>query len=510
MTTSTHSLPESGLVAPRGPVIAIIGGGASGTLAAIHLLRAAAARQYPLRIALIDRLGRHGLGEAYSTTSPAHFLNALTGRMSGVAGDPDHLLRWAGEAGLGDLEFLPRQAFGRYLQETLAEAQRGAAPLSRLSLITSEVLGIRPGAAGHPMRVLLADGATLEADQAILATGNLPPSPPVPFPDSPWCIPNPWAPGALDAVQDGRPVIILGTGLTMLDVATAVTGDPRTTVRAVSRHGMLPQVHRGRSAPSDSIWLPALSDAGDAVRLPELIWQIRAAMASRPNHWQDVVDAVRPHVPSLWRRLPDRDKRLFVRHVARYWEVHRHRMPPATARRITELRCTGRLSVLRGRVTGITEVPAVQAGLPGAGPPAPGPAVLGPALGPPGTVRAPERLRIRVEQDSSVTDLAAGWLINATGPDTDLTRTTDPLLRDLLDRGLARPDPIRLGLDATPDGAVLDAAGVPSTTLFTLGPPLRGIRYETTAIPEIRDQAAALAGLLTAARPARQHPGSAA
>ena len=118
-------------MAGRGPVIAIIGGGASGTLAAIHLLRAATARQYPLRIALIDRLGRHGLGEAYSTTSPAHFLNALTDRMSGVAGDPGHLLRWAGEAGLGDLEFLPRQAFGRYLQETLADgAARGRAAVA--------------------------------------------------------------------------------------------------------------------------------------------------------------------------------------------------------------------------------------------------------------------------------------------------------------------------------------------------------------------------------------------
>jgi len=331
------------------------------------------------------------------------------------------------------------------------------------------------------MRLLLADGATLEADLAILATGNPPPSPPVPFPDSPWCITNPWAPGALDAVQDGRPVVILGTGLTMLDVAMAVTAEPRTRVRAVSRHGMLPQVHRGSGGPADAIWLPALSDTADPLRLPELIWQVRSAMASRPNHWQDVVDAVRPHVPSLWRRLPDRDKRLFMRHVARYWEVHRHRMPPTTARRITELRCTGRLSVLSARVTGITEVPA-----------------------------GPERLRIRVDRDGSVTDLAAGWLINATGPGTDLTRTSDPLLRDLLGRGLARPDPLWLGLDASPDGAVLDAAGTPSATVFTLGPTLRGVVYETTAIPEIRDQAAALAGLLAAAPPAREHPGSAA
>ena len=502
MTTSPQSLPPGpGLAPGRGPVIAIIGGGASGTLAAIHLLRAAAARQYPLRIVLIDRLGRHGLGEAYSTANPAHLLNALTARMSAVAGDPAHLLRWADAAGLGGREFLPRPAFGRYLQDTLADAQRRAAPLSRLSPVTSDVLGIRPGAGGRPLRLLLADGTTLEADAAILATGNPPPSPPVPFPDSPWCIANPWAPGALDAVRDGRPVVILGTGLTMLDVAMAVTADPRTTVRAVSRHGMLPQVHRGYGGPADAVWLPVLSDTGAPVRLPELVWQVRSAMASRPNHWQDVVNAVRPHVPSLWRRLPDRDKRLFLRHVARYWEVHRHRMPPATAQRITELRCTGRLSVLRGRVTGIAEVDdgpaaALAGGAAGTAPAAPG--------------QPPGRLRIRLEQDGSVTDLAAGWLINATGPGTDLTRTSDPLLRDLVGQGLARPDPLRLGLDAGLDGAVLDAAGTASATLFTLGPTLRGVRYETTAIPEIRDQAAALAGLLTAAPWAREHPGSAA
>ncbi|MGH3287634.1 MAG: FAD/NAD(P)-binding protein, partial [Streptosporangiaceae bacterium] len=135
-------MPAYGSVPGRGPVIAIIGGGASGTLTAIHLLRAVAARQYPLRIALIDRLGRHWLGEAYSTTNPAHFLNALTARMSGVAGNPGHLLRWAGAAGLGTLEFLPRQAFGRYLQDTLADAER------RATLQGAALRAARPGHRG--------------------------------------------------------------------------------------------------------------------------------------------------------------------------------------------------------------------------------------------------------------------------------------------------------------------------------------------------------------------------
>ena len=130
-------------------------------------------------------------------------------------------------------------------------------------------------------------------------------------------------------------------------------------------------------------------------------------------------------------------------------------MAPDTARRVSALLGTGRLSVHAGQVRAVTA--------------------------------APGTLRVRIEQEAGASpEHEAGWLVNATGPDGDITRTRDPLLRDLLRRGLARPDPLRLGLDATPSGAVLDSAGRPSGTLFTLGPPLRGLWYETTAIPEIR------------------------
>jgi len=479
VTTFPRSPARLGSPAGRGPVVAIIGGGASGTLAAVHLLRAAATQHCPLRIALIDRHGRHGLGQAYATSHPDHLLNAPASRMSALAGQPDHLTRWAATAGLAGQEFLPRRAYGRYLRDLLADAERQAQPRGQVADIASEVVAIRPGPAGRPVRLVLAGGC-LDADLAVLATGHPPPQAPLPLPDSPRCVLDPWAPGALAAVRDGSPVVILGTGLTMLDVAMAVTsGQHRTVVHAVSRHGLLPQVHRGMPAPgSAAIWLPVLSDSTGPVRLTDLLWQVRTAMTSRPQDWQDVLDALRPHLPGLWQRLPVADQRLFLRHVARYWETHRHRMPPATAQHLTRLRSTGQLTVRRGRVTAVTE-------------------------------RCGE-LHVRVDQDGTTAELTAGWLVNGTGPGTDITATTDPLLRDLLDRELARPDPHRLGLDADPAGAVLDAAGAPSRTLFTLGPTLRGVRYETTAIPEIRDQAAALASELTAAIAARYRPGSAA
>jgi uncharacterized NAD(P)/FAD-binding protein YdhS len=463
------------------PVIAIIGGGASGTLTAIHLLRLAAARRQGMRIALIDREGRHGRGPAYSTAHPGHLLNSPAATMSALTGDPGHLLRWARAQGIAHDGFPPRSAYGRYLCDTLADAQRRAAPVATVSAITSQVVRITGHAPRHPLRLHLAADGHIDADLAILAVGNPPPAAPCPVPDSPRYIADPWAPGALRRTGDGSPVLVAGTGLTAVDVALAVAAaNPRTVVRAVSRHGLLPRVHRGQAPAGVPAWLPVLAGPAGQVRLRDLMWQIRSAMAERTGGWEQVVDALRPHVPQLWQRLPLADREVFLRHVARYWEVHRHRMPPETARGVIGLRCTGRLSVDRGRVTAVTEVPG--------------------------------GLRVRIEGSGGSTEHEAGWFINATGPATDITRTADPLLTDLFGRGLARPDPLGLGLDATPGGALLGAAGRASGTLFTLGPPLRGLWYETTAIPEIRDQAAALAlRLAAAAQPAAtRRPGTAA
>jgi uncharacterized NAD(P)/FAD-binding protein YdhS len=472
----------------REPLVAIIGGGASGTLAATHLLRDAASRRYPLRIALIDRLGRHGLGQAYSTTHPDHLLNAPASQMSALADDPGHLVRWAGA---DPQAFLQRRRYGCYLRDTLDQAERQARPVGTLDRLTADVLAIRQGGQNRRLRVLL-PGGRLDADFVILATGNQPPALPPGVPAaSGRVITDPWAPGALDAVRDGSPVVVIGTGLTMLDVAIAVaSGDQGGRVHAVSRHGLLPRAHVPEPTAPDRIWLPVLANATGTVRLQELMWQVRSAIAARPGDWRDVVDAVRPAVPGLWQRMPAADRRLFVRHVARYWEVHRHRMAPAIAQRITELRCTGRLTVLPGAITGVTE----HAGL-----------LRVQVAGSPATAAVGS-----TGSSLASTELRAGWLVNATGPAGRVGNTADPLLRDLFAAGLARPDPLALGIDASTDGAVLTARGAESGTMFTLGPPLRGLWYETTAIPEIREQAAALADRLTSGHRERERPGSAA
>lgn len=464
-------------LAGRGPVIAVIGGGASGTLAAICILREVAARQLPLRVALIDRHGRHGLGQAYSTTHPAHLLNSPASTMSALTVDPGHLARWAEQAGVEYDGFLPRSAYGRYLSDLLAQAERAALPATRVSHITSEVVGIGHSSRGCALRLHLAADGRIDADLAVLATGNLPPAPPCPVPDGYRYIADPWEPGALAPAMDGSPVVLVGTGLTMLDVAIALTdASPRTTVHAVSRHALLPRAHRWPPPPAGASGKPPIRMYPGPVRLARLIRDVRAS-AQQAGDWQQVVDDLRPHIPHLWEQLPEADKRLFLRHAARHWEVHRHRLPPATARQASLLIATGRLSVLRGRVASAST--------------------------------SSSGIRVRIDDGGTSTDLAAGWLVNCTGPAADITATADPLLRHLLDTGLARPDPLRLGLDTDSHGSLRDAAGRPSSNIFTLGPLLRGRWYETTAIPEIRDQAAVLARFLLTSR-ALAGPGNAA
>src|SRR5262249_49882380 len=153
-----------------GPVVAVVGGGASGTLATIHLLRVAALHQVPLHIVLIDARGRHGLGEAYATARPQHLLNAPAHQMSALAGEPDHLIRWVGTAHTTGSEYLPRHEYGSYLRATLAHTERLGYPHCRVSRVTDQAIALRPAQGERPLRLVLSRGR-VDADIAILATG---------------------------------------------------------------------------------------------------------------------------------------------------------------------------------------------------------------------------------------------------------------------------------------------------------------------------------------------------
>ena len=445
------------------PTVAIVGAGASGMLVAAHLLRAASAHRAPVRVVLIERNTRSG-GVAYSTSDPHHRLNVTAARMSALPDSSEDFVRWrAREIGDSDAgAYAGRWEYRRYLEDVLATAQRDAATDIGLARVVAGVA--RLDLLSTRLRLRFEDGGSLDADSAVLALGNPPPLPPAgcgEVRDHPAYVNDPWAPGALEGLRldAGARVVLIGTGLTMVDVAiTLATRHPHTRLLAVSRGGLLPRAHvPGRIAPyfGDVTFDPDAS-------LLERVDAILADSAAGGRNWHQRVDELRPRTQTLWKRLSLEERAHFLATRHRAWCVRRHRMPPQVAATLAQLIGYGSLEVQGGYV----ELCAAGAGA----------------------------LEAHV---SGHTRLTAALAINCTGPGLDPRANSDHLVQQLLAEGHVRAHPLGVGFDTADDGAFRLRNGRPSQRLFTLGPPRIGELYETTAIPEIRDQAQMLAGTLT-------------
>jgi uncharacterized NAD(P)/FAD-binding protein YdhS len=456
-----------------------VGGGLSGTLAAAELLARA---RTPLHVTLVERSGTIGAGVAYGTTCPDHFLNVRAAGMSAVAGDPDHLLSWLrgpggeaarrwGAAAAADA-FRPRGLYAEYARARLRTAAEAAAAGVRLDVAVAEALAVERGSAergaverGAAQRLLLSDGPDLAADHVILALGN--PAPrnptdhPFPFYQSSRYVRDPWSEAALSGLSPEADVLIVGTNLTMIDLVVALARrGHRGTIHAVSRHGLLPREH-GMPAPrATGSASPAPAARHGTVR--ELLRGLRLA-SSREGAWRAAIDALRPRAQELWMGLSEAERRRFLRHARPYWEVHRHRAVPANLRDAERLLAAGQLRIHAGRVERFAEAAA---------------AVIA---------------TVRPRSEDGLRELQVDRVLNATGPDGDYRGAGLQVVERLFQDGMARPGPLGLGLDATREGALIGPEGRPSSVLSTLGPPLRGVLWETTAVPEIREQAARLA-----------------
>jgi uncharacterized NAD(P)/FAD-binding protein YdhS len=270
----------------------------------------------------------------------------------------------------------------------------------------------------------------------VLALGNPPPRPLAG--DAGRVINDPWRGCTSTAIRRDDSVVLAGTGLTAVDVALSLVGrGHRAPIRMVSRHGLLPRAHEVRPArPCRPMRSPHPTTARSAIA-----W-LRASVSDANGDWRGVFDAVRPCTNEIWRGLPEREQERFLRHAARYWEVHRHRLAPEVARSVHDLVEAGRIEIARG------------------------------------TARSAS---------------AARWMINCTGPNFDLSVSESPLIRGLLEHGLARPGSLGLGFAVAGDGSLLDGSGEPSAPISVIGPLRRGSEWETTAIPEIRGQSEQLA-----------------
>jgi len=380
--------------------------------------------------------------------------------MSALADQPLDFVRWLQgrpESRLGgvvptETTFAPRGLYGAYLQHLLERGVLGQRSC-RLELVDDQATGI--DSSRDRVMVLLASGAVAPADLAVLAVG-LPHSaafhPDIPVLEAAglWRR-DPWTPDAYAALNPAAPVLLVGSGLTMVDTVISLLDAGHTgPIQAVSRHGLLPRRHATR--PSAPIALPSLPKG-----LLPLVRSLRVEAAGTTD-WRAVIDALRPIVPELWRSLSEQEQRRFVRHLRAFWDVHRHRMAPQIAARIDAAQASGQLRLCAGRVVDM----AVDCGL--------------------------AKVRVRWRSGWDPETLTVARVIDCTGPGCDISSTTTPLLRNLFKSGVARPDRLRLGLEVTEEGALVSAGGVVSQRLFAVGPLTRGRAWELTAVPELRRQ----------------------
>jgi uncharacterized NAD(P)/FAD-binding protein YdhS len=452
--------------------IVIVGGGFCGTVLAANLLRRPPADSTD--IVLIERGAAMGRGVAYTAHDFPYLLNVPAGRLSAASEDPLQFLRFAQQSlPEADAEdFLPRALYGDYLQDALLQAERSAPSHVRLDRVFGEVRCIVRRGGEKPLVAVFADRESILADRIVLALGNPPPA------LMPWAeavrkhrayVHDPWTlPKTLGAEHA---VLIVGNGLTMADVALALSADPDRTPRlaSISRHGLMPQ--------TQTTFRPSAVQ-GDGEALLACATSIRQVLsASRAltrevlhlgGDWREVVTFMRTLAPHIWRRLPELEQRRFVRHLQCYWDVHRHRLPPVLSTRIEHLRRSGKLQINAGRIERL--------------------------------VPFREQLRVlwRRRGTEDLTELVVDAVINATGPDYAINRSVDPLIVSLRNDGLIAPDELNLGLRTTTHGACVAADGRASEQLYYLGPLLRAAHWEATAATELRNHAEQLARHLVA------------
>lgn len=442
--------------------ILIVGGGFSGTMLAVHLLRQSSS----LSLAVMDAGSLPGRGLAYSSPQKFHLLNVPAGEMSAFPDAPDDFLQWARthfDPDVRERSFPPRSIYGAYIGDLLEQA-RSEAGKERFRWLRNTAMSLERS--GCRLAVQALRGPEVLARVVVLATGNFPPANPrgAGLETATAYFQFPWSPDALKRIPATSDVLLLGSGLTSVDFIMALRSKAfRGTVHVLSRKGLLPRARR-QHRPIETWPIFWNSKSPRTVRgLARLIRSEVRAAAEKGIDWRAVIDSLRPVTQKIWLSLSVDEKRRFLRHARTFWDVHRHRVAPEIADVLADMRAEGQVVLHVGVLSSYTDH------------------------------RNCAEVKYWDRDSRTQKSLRVARVINCTGSETDCRRIEDSLILSLFVQGLARPDPLFLGLDVDQKGRVLDYEGTASRRLYAIGPPRKGSLWETTTVYEIRQQAVEIA-----------------
>lgn len=460
--------------------VGIIGAGFAGTVVAANLVNKASK---PLTIYLIESSQQIPKGIAFSTDNPKHLLNVRACSMGALSQEPDGFCQWLSHhektwrpidpyfssLTLNPDNYYPRKLYGMFLEDLLQHTKAIAHKKGiQLKLIPQKAQDIQWN--GNKTFTVLCKDQALSCDFIVLATG-IPPFKRLPFEtpsllsdkrytaniwDSPTSVLNQNSPDT-----GKKTILIIGSGLTMVDAVTSLVHQNfKGHILVLSSSGRLPEVHETIPKPA----LPLNIKPKPLLRLlKEVRAEIKEAAASNIN-WRAVVDGLRPSIPLLWHHLSLRDQKKFLRFLFTIWNKHRHRMSLESKEILDQLLNQRRLELHSAHILQVDN-------------------------------SDPQQIKVKalLHDNNQVREWDVQNVINCTGPDYKIANQQNQLLEKLHAKGMINWDPLEMGL-ATKDNKSLQ--GNNGDKMYALGSLLFGERLETTAVPEIRQQAAAIADMI--------------
>ncbi|MES2761430.1 MAG: FAD/NAD(P)-binding protein [Bacteroidota bacterium] len=433
--------------------LAIIGGGISGTLTVLNCIKHS---QQPLSIIWFDASNQFFKGLAYSTTDEHHLLNVRAGNMSVFVEEPEHFVNWLKQhhAHYIATDFVSRKIFGEYVQDTFNTLKNNN-PLVSIQQIAEAAACIDKSETGFEIKTT----RTYQAQKLVLAVGNFLPAHPrsvnKEFIGSENYFQNSFDPKIAEQVKDKKNITVIGSGLTMIDVVISLArSNYKSQLQIISPHAYIPQAHYEAPLPS----VKPFMEEGKAYKLAELFTLVNKQLKKATKegfNTHSVIDVMRPHLQFTWLHFTLDEKKRFLRHLRHKWGVARHRAPGQSMVVLQQLMSDSRLNLRKGRIFNIKA--------------------------------KPEGFEINYKDATGAERmLETDLIINCTGPESNYLQIQSPLIQYLIKTGLITPDSIYYGINSAKNGEI-------SPNLYTLGPPLKGVLWESTAVPEIRLQAKELA-----------------